>query len=59
MMKEHIKELNNSELEQIIGGIFVIKPTVVPKIIDGPIDIEPQIPARMFLGATRNLVVRF
>ena len=41
MMKEHIKELNNSELEQIIGGIFVIKPTVVPKIIDGPIDIEP------------------
>ena len=40
MMKDHIIELNNSELEQIIGGIFVIKPTVVPKIIDGPIDIE-------------------
>ena len=41
MMKKHIIELN-SELEQIIGGIFVIKPTVVPKIIDGPIDIEPS-----------------
>ena len=42
MMKEHVTELNNSELEQIIGGVFVIKPTVVPKIIDGLIDIEPS-----------------
>ena len=42
MMKKHVIGLNNSELEQIIGGVIMIKPMVVPKIIDGPIDIEPS-----------------